>query len=260
MNIRVFLFLLLATLATAQEYPATQRFPAPEAVQAVAVDADHFYAIDNEQIGKYDKKTGRRVAHWKANPPFTLVHMNAGLVVEGKLYCAHSTWPHHPWASSIEVFDCETLTHERSISLGVRDGALNWLDYHDGQWWAVFVHYEHDVPATDPEYVGRTSLVRLDPQWRPLESWLFPVGLLKKFRPATNSGGSWGSDGLLYCTGHDHAELYQLALPRSGSILTFKGIVPAEVTGQGFCWDRTEPGVLYGVDRPRREVVRCQKR
>lgn len=253
----VLIWILLASAGMAQSYPAQARFPAPEAKQGVAVDEGFFYAIDNEQIGKYEKSSGRQVGHWRAGPEHSLVHMNSGVVVKGKLYCAHSTWPHHPWASSIEVFDCQTLTHERSISLGLRDGALNWVDFHDGQWWAVFVHYEHDVPHHHPEYVGRTKLVRMDDQWRTLESWLFPPDLLERFRPASNSGGSWGSDGKLYCTGHDHAELYQLELPKTGSILKFTGTVPAELTGQAFSWDRSVPGVLYGIDRPKSEVTRC---
>ena len=38
-----------------------RRFKAAEARQAVAVDAHHFYAIGNREIGKYDKRTGERV-------------------------------------------------------------------------------------------------------------------------------------------------------------------------------------------------------
>lgn len=36
-------------------------FVAPEANQGVGVDAQHFYAVDNETIGKYDKATGKLV-------------------------------------------------------------------------------------------------------------------------------------------------------------------------------------------------------
>jgi hypothetical protein len=240
-----------------QEYEEV-RFPAPEAFQGVAVDDTYFYAIDNEQIGKYEKTTGNKVATWRADDQHRLIHMNSGVVVDGKLYCAHSTWPNHPWASSIEVFDCESMTHVESISLGLRDGALNWLDYYNGDWWAVFVHYEHDVPRHHPEYVGRTSLVRMNKDWQPIEGWLFPPSLLARFRPASNSGGSWGADGVLYCSGHDHAELYQLELPKTGSYLNWVGSVPAAIEGQAFAWDRTETGVLYGILRATREVVRME--
>ena len=254
------LLFCLGTGLAAQEYPAKSRFKAPEAHQGVAVDDRFFYAIDNERIGKYEKLTGQKVADWKADADHTLIHMNSGVVVDGKLYCAHSTWPRHPWASSIEIFDCETMTHQRSISLGLTDGALNWLDYKDGAWWAVFVHYEHEAPRTHPSYVGRTSLVKMDKHWRPLETWLFPPSLLARFEPASNSGGSWGSDELLYVSGHDHSELYQVQLPKTGSYLKWVGTVPADIEGQAFVWDRYEPGVLYGILRSTREVVRCELR
>lgn len=256
---RILLCLLFLTSISwaAPAYHETARFDAPEATQAVAVDEGHFYAVDNAQIGKYDKKTGARVAHWQAGPETPLIHMNSGVVFEGRLYCAHSSWPEHPWVSSIEIFDCKTLTHVDSISLGLREGALNWLDRKDGQWWAVFVQYEHDVPRTHPRYVGRTHLARLDAQWRTLEAWLFPPELLERFRPATNSGGSWGSDSTLYCSGHDHAELYRLQLPRTGSTLRFLDTVKAPITGQGFAFDRPST-VLWGIDRPNRQVLRME--
>ena len=40
---------------------AIEDMPAPEARQAVAVDADAVYAIDSRTIGKYDKRTGKRI-------------------------------------------------------------------------------------------------------------------------------------------------------------------------------------------------------
>jgi hypothetical protein len=36
-------------------------WPAAEANQGVAVDADYFYAIDDRALGKYEKATGRKV-------------------------------------------------------------------------------------------------------------------------------------------------------------------------------------------------------
>ncbi|NBB86330.1 MAG: hypothetical protein GVY12_08975, partial [Bacteroidetes bacterium] len=59
--------LLLATglpqASSAQDdvFRLEQRISAPEAHQAVAVDAEHVYAITNQAIGKYDKTTGERV-------------------------------------------------------------------------------------------------------------------------------------------------------------------------------------------------------
>jgi len=46
----------------AQAAPALEQigeFAVPEAIQGVGVDREHFYAVDNRTIGKYDKRTAR---------------------------------------------------------------------------------------------------------------------------------------------------------------------------------------------------------
>lgn len=63
---------LLASAGSAQDTvptlaPATvvSRFIAEDARQGVAVDARFFYPMSNNRIGKYDKRTGKRVAQWE---------------------------------------------------------------------------------------------------------------------------------------------------------------------------------------------------
>jgi len=65
----------------------------------------------------------------------------------------------------------------------------------------------------------------------------------------SNSGGSWGPDGYLYLTGHDPAELYRVRLPKAGSVLEVVDIIPMNIRGQGIAWDRSQPGVIYGIIR-----------
>ena len=82
--------LLLGATALANESQATSAekvtsFAVPEARQAVAVDANHFYAIDNRVIGKHDKRTGRRVAEWKGPAAGQIIHLNSGVVIEGAI-------------------------------------------------------------------------------------------------------------------------------------------------------------------------------
>src|SRR5690606_36702816 len=108
-----------------------RRFNVPEARQGVAVDAEHFYAIDNRVIAKYTKSTGALVQRWEASETVPLVHLNAGVVVGRKLYCAHSNYPHYPDTSSVEIWDTGTLEHIGSKSFGITDGSLTWIDYHD---------------------------------------------------------------------------------------------------------------------------------
>ena len=95
-----------------------RRFPAHEATQAVAVDAQFFYAIDDAAIGKYQKDTGQGAGKWEETPGGPVTHLNSGIVQDGLLYCAHSNSPGVPMVSSVEVFETAAmLTHVRSIPL-----------------------------------------------------------------------------------------------------------------------------------------------
>ena len=228
------------------------RFDAPEAVQAVAVDAKHFYAIANSRIGKYDKRTGDRVATWSSTDELPLKHLNSGIVMDGKLYCAHSNYPTSPETSSVEIWDAVSLEHIASHSFGIYEGSLTWIDQRDGAWWAVFAHYNREGNDKTNRW---TSLVKFDTEWRRLAAWTFPDEVVSRFTPNSCSGGSWGPDGMLYCSGHDLGELYRLELPRSGSILKHVDTIELPITGQGFAWDRNEQHRVFGINRPKRQVV-----
>lgn len=236
-----------------------RRFDATEATQAVAVDNAHFYAIANSVIAKYDKETGRPVKTWQASDELPLFHLNSGVVRDGRLYCAHSNYPNFPESSSVEVFDVESMQHADSHSLGIYEGSLTWIDWHDESWWAVFAHYTKKVNDNPHAKDNRwTTLVRFDSQWRRLAGWTFPREVLNRFEPHSCSGGGWSSDGKLYCTGHDLGELYELALPRAAATLRLVNIIEIPITGQGIAFDRARPGVIYGIDRGRRQVVVSQ--
>lgn len=253
--------LLLTRLLVAQDaaiQPAVEvhRFAAAEATQAVAVDDEHFYAIGNRVVVKYAKDNGEFMKRWEASPKLPLEHLNSGIVLDGLLYCAHSNFPHYPEVSSIEVWDTQTLEHIRSHSLGIYESSLTWVDWHEDAWWATFAHYSEKVNNNPQAKDARwTSLVKFDREWRRTAGWVFPPEVIERFEPHSCSGGSWGPNGLLYCTGHDRGELYELALPRAGATLRLTRTMAVPITGQGFAWDRGEAGTLYGTDRPRGEVV-----
>jgi hypothetical protein len=259
------LLLTVASSATAEDAGRAKlsveirRYSAPEATQAVAVDAQHFYAIANQVIAKYSKDNGRLVKRWTASPEIPLEHLNSGVVLQDKLYCAHSNFPAYPEASSIEIWDTATLEHVDTHSLGICEGSLTWIDWHDSAWWALFAHYTENVNDNPHSKDSRwTSLVRFDQQWRRTGGWVFPPKVIDRFEPHSCSGGSWGKNGLLYCTGHDRMELYELAFPTSGAMLRLRRTIAVPLTGQGFAWDRSQPGVLYGIDRALRQVIAVQ--
>ena len=228
-----------------------RRLPAAEAHQGVAVDAEHFYAITNRAIGKYRKDTGVRVAGWKDDSDGRFRHLNAGVIIDGKLYCAHSNFPQLPEESSVEIWNTETMQHLESHSFEKPPGSLTWVDRRDGKWFACFAHYK---ATSDP---GLSRVMSFDEQWNPLATWTFPAIVVARFGKSSSSGGSFGPGGHLFVSGHDATELYLLDLPASGGEMNHLGTVAISAAGQAFAWDRSAgaEGVLYSIQRKTKEVI-----
>ena len=178
-------------------------------------------------------------------------HLDSAVLVDGKLYAAHSNYPEWPMTSSVEVFDAATLDHIDTHSFGIDRGSFTWLDFHDGAWWGGFANYNRVFERSPVAYGNKynTQVVRFGDDWRIAEAWILPDPVLEKFEDMSNSGGSWGPDGKLYLTGHDPAEAYVMELPEAGSILKWVATVPLKNTGQGIAWDRSTPDMIYGIIR-----------
>ena len=245
-----------------RELAEVARFAAPEARQGVAVDSQHFYAVTDRGIGKYDKKTGAQVAKWEGAKDGPIIHLDSGVIVDGKLYAAHSNYPAEPMTSSIEIYDAATLKAIGTHSFGIMWGSLTWVDRHDGAWWAVFANYSRVFGPSLRPYGNSywTTLIKFDDKWQWQQGWIFPNSIIRRSEPMSVSGGSWGADGLLYVTGHDHPEVYAVRLPRAGSVLEHVETISFAVEGQGIAWDRSQPGVLYGISRSKAEVVAARIR
>jgi hypothetical protein len=257
----------VATLRTAwgQQAPASGvatelgRWSIPEANQAAAVDAAHFYGIGNRTLVKHRKDTGERVAEWSSPKEGPIVHFNFGYVDGRRLVLSHSNFPQLPPASSIEVHDTRSLQLIESHSLGVRPGSLTWAVRHRGSWWGCFAYYNDQ--GTMPGYNQRsTYLGEFDDRWQMLRSWLFPEAFIATWGESSSSGGDWGDDGLLYATGHDAPELHVMRLPRQGVVLEHVTTLAVPFEGQGWAWDRSARGqrVIYGISRARKEVIAAQ--
>jgi len=232
-----------------------ERIVVEAAKQGVAVDADYFYVINNSSITKHEKESGKKIASWQGEHD-GLKHMNAGVILAGKLYCAHSNYPELPMVSSVEIFDTTTLSHIGTYSFGIDYGSLTWIDFKDGQWWAVFAHYNKEGYPHENTW---TSLVQFSADWQRLQSWVFPQELIKRFGHMSCSGGLWLPDGKLYITGHDLPELYRLSLPEMGSVLVLDKIYQVPIKGQAIAVDKSKVSpVFYGIDRERKEVVRFE--
>lgn len=75
-------------------------FAVAEANQGVGVDDKYFYAIDNQTIAKYDKKTGKQIQKWQGDKAGPILHLDSAMLMDGKIYCAHSNYPEWPMTSS----------------------------------------------------------------------------------------------------------------------------------------------------------------
>jgi hypothetical protein len=254
--------LAVPTSGWSAQFDLVNTFYVPEANQGVAVDKNFFYAIDNRTIAKYDKTSGAFVAKWEGPVDGPIIHLDSGVVIEGKLYCAHSNYNQSPMTSSVEIWDASTLRHIGTRSFGIHWGSLTWLDWHDNAWWAGFANYDRVFDGALYGGKKNTTIVKFDGKWQFQEAWILPKEVLDKFELMSNSGGSWGPDGYLYLSGHDPAEVYKMRLPEAGSILTLVEILPVTIKGQGIAWDRSVPGqnagMLYGIVRANREVTLSQ--
>ena len=67
-----------------------------------------------------------------------------------------------------------------------------------------------------------------------------------------------GAIGLLYLTGHDHEEIYAMRLPTQGATLELVEVVPIKLFGQGIAWDRSEEGIIYGIRKKERVIVKSR--
>lgn len=241
-----------AAIAQTAEAPVYS-LAADEARQGIVSDGTHVYAIDNSRIGKYEPKSGRRIAGWEGERAL-FPHTNACTSLDKRLYCAASNYPKVPMTSQVEIFDPVKMTHLSTIALGPGIGSLTWVDRRGGFWWAAFANYDGagGEPGRDHRY---TTIVKFDAQWRRLESFLLPDTVLERMAPMSSSGGAWGDDGLLYVTGHDRPELYALRLPRAGSTLELVATLPIPFEGQAIAWDPKEKRLLWGISRKDRKAI-----
>ncbi|MBP2707700.1 hypothetical protein JOL79_28350 [Microbispora sp. RL4-1S] len=250
-----------ATTATPPVLTATldRSYDTFDAHQAVAVDKKYFYAVDNQHITKHDKATGRPLLQFAGDEDGPIIHMDSAAVVGDKLYTAHSNYSDWPMESSIEVYDTRTLRHIETHSFGIYRGSLTWLDRHDGAWWAGFANYDKVQSGQTKPYgeTYNTQVVKMDDDFRVVESWTIPKTILDRFKPMSNSGGSWGPDGRLWLTGHDLGEAYVMKLPAAGSDLEWVATVTLPgVEGQGIAWDRSGgTPTLWTIKRSTSQVL-----
>jgi len=244
---------VLSQSTTDKKFKTIRTYNITSAKQGVAVDKNYFYTINNTGIEKYNKSSGEFIGKWE-DIDKKLKHFNSGVVIGNKLYCSHSNYPDLPMVSSIEIFDTRSLQHIRSHSFGIKYGSCTWFDYYDNYFWACFANYDRYKDEIHKDHKW-TVLVKFDKEFKEISSWCFPAEVLSIFKPMSCSGGSWGSDGFLYVTGHDSTEVYKLQIPQMSSVLDFIDVIKIESEGQGIAWDRFEKNTLFSIRRKTNQVL-----
>jgi len=250
------MLLLLPSLAMAEEKDVESKnrvlrnIPV-KANQGVAVDQKYFYAISNTHIDKCDKETGKVIVTWKADktasPHKHFQHLNSGTVIDGKLYCAHSRFPIHPNDCTVEVWNVEneSLQHVKTIHLPNKHGSLTWIDRRsDNTWWMCYAVYGKNKNKD-------TKLVKYhhkNNKFTEVECYLFPKEAIAHWGRMSCSGGSWGPDGHLYTTGHDHAVAHVLEINNDNQLCYVKTEKGMGFFGQAIAWDRSsKKPILWGI-------------
>lgn len=242
-----------AAIGAAAAATELQRIVAPEAHQGVATGPGVVYAVGNNQIAAYDPESGRSLRQWEGDAE-RYPHINSCERVGEELVCAASNYPATPMRSEILWFDATTLAPLRQHDLLHGHGSLTWVARHDGAWWLCYANYDGKggEPGRDHKV---TTLVRLDDDFTETGTWTFPDTVLARIAPRSISGGSWGSDGLLYVTGHDREEVYALKVPADGDVLHHVGTIAISTGGQAIAWERQGERVLWSIDRASSELV-----
>ncbi len=251
-----FLFILLigTTTAFAQDRPY-KTYEVSEARQAVAVDAEYFYVINNDNLLKYTKERGELVKQWK-DESGTLKHLNSGVIYDGLLYCVNTNYPESPMASSLEIFDTKTLEHVGNHSFGILKGSATWVYQYQGDWFVAFANYSNRAMSEGKDNRW-TTLVRFDKEWREKEGWLFPKEVIEEFGEMSNSGGVIRDNGHIFITGHDKPMIYVLSLPKMGYTLQLLDQFSFPGEGQGIAIEQVNDSesLIYGIRRKQKEVV-----
>jgi hypothetical protein len=224
-----------------------------EANQGVAVDKNYYYAISNTRITKYIKISDETVATWQAETNSKgfehFKHMNSGTVIDGKLYVAHSRYSIDPNDNTIEIFNVKNdlLEYEKTIPMPRKHGSLTWIDQHpDGSWWMCYAVYGKNVN-------NKTKLVKYNfknAKFAEVRTWFFPKEVVENWGDMSCSGGSWGADGYLYTTGHDHAKAFVLQLDKFNELIYLRTESDLGFYGQAIAWDRfSKIPMLWGIEK-----------
>ena len=233
-----------STLPLVPGWTTTALLASPHATQAAAADERHLYAISSTTVAQYARPGGHLV---RTATAADTQHLNSGFIHDGRIYCAHSNYPHEPHESDIRVFDPATGRIEVFHRFETPPGSLVWCVVRDGAWWCCFARYGDDNAETVLVEYALGGFERERRRFR------FPPEVVADWDGMSASGGLWDGDTLLV-SHHHFRVLYRLRLPETGDRLELVEALGCPFPGQGIATDPSTGG-LVGIDRPARRVV-----
>lgn len=213
----------------------------PHATQAVAADERFVYAVSSTEIAKLDRSSGKELAVSTGKAS----HLNSAVLIDGKVYSAHSNFPLKPEQGDVRVLDPGTVKLDVFHKFENPPGSITWVLKREGSWWCHFAGY-----GLEKE---KSCLVRFDAEWKETGRWTYPPELMKDWGLMSLSGGIWQGDVLL-ATGHDKKVIYRLKVPEKSGVIEWLGTLDSPFPGQGIAAD-PKTGGLVGIDRQRKAVI-----
>ncbi len=243
----VVIVLLYIILFKNKEYAridAGRVYKVKEAQQGVAIDKRYFYAISNNSIGKYERKSGKGVLHKKL--PFK--HLNGGKIINGDLVVVNNP-AGQPEGNALIWLDPLTLEIIDIMKLPYLQGSLTWVDWAWDKWWICDAYYKKKAKDT--------TIYCFDQNWNLEGYWKLPKKVVESIEPYSLSGGAWFGE-YLCVTGHDKPEMYILQMPANRIHAKLLRTVQVCFDGQGFSFERGKGSVyVWGIRREESVVVRC---
>ena len=249
------IFITISSISIAQKSTELSRSKSDNAKQAVTASKRFVFVINNNTIEKRNKVTWEKVA--EKNFP-KLHHLNSSVIINNKIYCAHSNYPEIPMHSSIEIFDTKTLSHIESHSFGIENGSCTWIDKVGKYYYVFFAHYANANKMQKNRDVSWSQLVKYDENWSRVAGWVLPRELLERVSPYSISGGIFLNKHQILATHHHHKEFYLLSIPKMNSELILEKIIPTTIRGQGISYDNKNHNIIWGINKKTQEVIKVK--
>lgn len=239
----IIILFVLYTLFNGNEYmrlDSSHTYKVKEAKNGVALDGKHFYAISNSCIGKYSRKTGKKVL----SKQFPFKNISGGTFVNGDLVVINNSSK----SGNILIWlDPDTLDIIDTMPVPQVSGTLSWIDWAWDKWWVCDAFFKKNVKET--------SIYCFNQDWVLEGYWKLPKSIVNEIKPESLLGGAWFGEYLCVMS-NDNPEMYILELPEHSLYAKLVKKVQVCFDGRGFALERGKGNVYaWGVQNGR--VVRC---